>query len=158
MKSKNLIIILLILILVGILIDMLDTMDGDIFRFSNQEKELDGKYISCNPLRETESLYESNVKGYEFSKGKVFVSDVYITDTNANIRRKELSEYDTDPTQVWWGYSPGYTLDRKTLVLYAPYSEYQCKSVKKTMHDGLLIEDLNKTMKEIKKRMKGNKI
>ena len=52
--------------------DMVDTMDGDIFRFSNQEKELDGKYISCNPLRETESLYESNVKGYEFSKGKVF--------------------------------------------------------------------------------------
>ena len=143
------------------LMDMVDTMDGDIFEFSNQEKELDGKYISCNPLRETESLYESNVTGYEFSKGKVFVSDVYITDTNANIRRKELSEYDTTPTEVWWGYSwdnPGYTLDRKTLVLYAHTSEYQCKSVKKTMHDGLLMEDLNKTMKEIKRRMKGNKI
>tara|TARA_Y100000768_G_scaffold229155_1_gene173030 strand:- start:301 stop:777 length:477 start_codon:yes stop_codon:yes gene_type:complete len=158
MKSKNLIIILLILISVGMLMDMVDTMDGDVFEFLNQEKELDGKYISCNPLRETESLYELNVIGYEFSKGKVFVSDVYITDTNANISRRELSEYDTTPTQVWW--DPGYTLDRKTLVLYhhSSDSEFQCKSVKKTMHDGLLMEDLNKTMKEIKRRMKGNKI
>jgi uncharacterized protein (UPF0332 family) len=132
--------------------------------------ELDGKKIICEHFKEKGFL---SVVGFKFVENKVYKNQIASYGSYADItgiHRKpnnpvpeiggyeESYKYYTSDKEVSWNYRE-FTLNRETLVLKERNKRsHQCKIVDSDNYYRILNEYLDKLNKEIKKRMKNNKL